>query len=262
MMRNSQLSKSQLPSWELWVWVLGVLVAGMSATPTAQSVGRMVMDRGPGEWAEFASPEDRFTSNFPGPPTVTPTTWRSEFGAELKGRIYSAMRGSGRFQITAIDYSPIESILTARATACPVGAETCRGGADTGVGYWKNDIRGAIDFAVWKLMQRPGVKVTSFVWGFQDMVAGKLLQLTNPDGTRTFASIYFHDHRLIVMEGTVPEAEPEPGLFQQSLGWLDDTGRGIRYATVYYADPDLPKPPLHQRSFISDFGRIDATGIR
>jgi hypothetical protein len=31
---------------------------------------------------------------------------------------------------------------------------------------------------------------------------------------------------------------------------------------VYYPDPDLPKPALHPRSFISDFGRIDATGIR
>jgi hypothetical protein len=240
-----------------------VLAAGVLATPAAaQTVGRMVMDRGPGEWAEFASPEDRFTANFPGPPTVTPITWTSEFGADLNARVYSAARGNGRFQITAVDYSPVEAILTARAKACPVGAETCRGGADTGVGYWKNDVRGAIDFAAWKIMQRPGVRLTHFTWGFQDMVAGKLLHLTNPDGTRTFASVYFHDNRLIVMEGTVPEADPEPGLFQQSLGWLDETGRGIRYATVYYADPDLPKPPLHQRSFISDFGRIDATGIR
>jgi hypothetical protein len=261
---NSQPPKSQLPGWGLWGWALGVFVAaGALVMPAAeQSVGHLVVDRGPGEWAEYASIADRFTANFPGAPTVTDTVWTSEFGAQLKGRIYSATRGNGSFRITAIDYSPIEMILTERAKACPIGAETCRGGADTGIGYWKNDVRGAIDFAAWTLMRRPGVKVTQFNWGFQDMVAGKLLHLTNPDGTRTFASIYFHDHRLIVMEGTVPEAEPEPGLFQQALGWLDETGRGIRYATVYYADPDLPKPPLHQRSFISDFGRIDATGIR
>jgi hypothetical protein len=86
--------------------------------------------------------------------------------------------------------------------------------------------------------------------------------LTNANGTRTFVAIYFHDQRLIVVEGTVPDGYPEPGLFLQAIGWLDESGRGIRYATVYYPDPDLPKPPLHQRSFISDFGRIDATGIR
>ena len=214
------------------------------------------------DWTEFASRDDRFTCNFPGPPTITDVAWTSEFGAALKGRVYTAQRGAGRYQLIAIDYSPVEAILTAKAGACPTGAETCLGGNDTGRGYWKNDVRGAIDYAAWKLMQRPGVRVTHFMWSFQDMVAGKLLHLTNPDGTRTFVSIYFHDRRLIVMEGTVPEADPEPGLFQQSLGWLDETGRGIRYATVYYADPDLPTPALSPRSFISDFGRIDATGVR
>jgi hypothetical protein len=239
-------------------------VVGPAVAPLlAQSVGRMVGEqRGPGEWAEFASLEDRFTCNFPGPPTVTDTTWTSEFRAELTGRTYSAQLGEGRYQVTAIDYSPVEAILTARAKTCPAGAEACAGGADTGRGYWKNDVRGAVDYAAWKMMQRPGVRLTHFMWNFQDMVAGKVLHLLNPDHTRTFVSTYFHDNRLIVMEGTVPEAYPEPGLFQQSLGWLDATGRGIRYATVYYADPDLPKPPLHQRSFISDFGRIDATGVR
>ena len=79
-------------------------------------IGRMVgEDRGPGEWTEFASPEDRITCNFPGRPTVIETSWTSEFGAELKGRIYSAQRGSGRYQLMAIDYSPVEAILTAKA---------------------------------------------------------------------------------------------------------------------------------------------------
>jgi hypothetical protein len=243
--------------------VILLAVLTTTAGASAQSVGRMVGEaRGPGEWAEFASVEDRFTCNFPGPPTVTDTMWTSEFRAQLKGRVYSATLGEGRYQVMAIDYSRVEAILTERAKTCPVGAEACAGGGDTGRGYWKNDVRGAVDYAAWKIMQRPGVRLTHFMWNFQDMVAGKILHLLNPDKTRTFVSIYFHDNRLIVMEGTVPEAYPEPGLFQQSLGWLDATGRGIRYATVYYADPDLPKPPLHQRSFISDFGRIDATGIR
>jgi len=244
------------------VFVVALVLTSPAAVLLAQ-VGRVVgEDRGPEEWTEFASPDDRFTCNFPGRPAVTDTTWTSEFGAQLKGRIYSGRRGNGRYQLMAIDYSSVEAILTAKAQACPAGAETCRGGSDTGVGYWKNDVRGVVDYAAWKIMRRPGVKLTHFMWNFQDMVAGKVLHLTNPDNTRTFVSIYFHDNRLIVMEGTVPEVEPEPGLFQQSLGWLDAAGHGIRYATVYYPDPDLPKPALHPRSFISDFGRIDATGIR
>ena len=50
------------------------------------------------------------------------------------------------------------------------------------------------------------------------------------------------------MEGTVPDGYPEPGLFQQSLGWLDENGRSIRYQFVYYNDPDLTKPAVRARS--------------
>ena len=131
--------------------------------------------------------------------------------------------------------------------------------ADTGIGYWKNDVRGAVVYATWKLLQRPGVKLTHMMWNFMDMVAGQQLHLTNPDGSRTFASVYMHENRLLTMEGTVPAAYPEPGLFQQSLGWLDENGRSVRYPFVYYNDPDLMKPAIRQRTPEQrDDGRIDA----
>jgi hypothetical protein len=155
----------------------------------------------------------------------------------------------------------VERILTERSKACPPGAETCRGVAVTGIGYWKNDVRGAVVYATWKLMQRPGVTATHLMWNFMDLVAGQQVQLTNPDKSRTFASVYFHDNKLVIMEGTVPDGYPEPGLFQQSLGWLDAEGRGIRYQTVYYSDPDLPRPPLQARPApAADQGRISAPG--
>ena len=37
-----------------------------------------------------------------------------------------------------------------------------------------------------------------------------------------------------VLEGTVPRGFPEPGLFQQSMGWVDKDGNGIRYQTIYF----------------------------
>ena len=37
------------------------------------------------EWIEFASPDDRFTCNFPGEPNITETTYLSEYGADLPG---------------------------------------------------------------------------------------------------------------------------------------------------------------------------------
>jgi len=213
------------------------------------------------EWIEYASREDRFTANFPGTPVITATTWKSEYGADLTGRVYTAQNAAGKYTMTVIDYAPVEQMLTARSKACPPGAETCRGVAATGLGYWKNDVRGAVVYGVWKLMERPGVTATHLMWNFMDLVAGQQVQLTNPDKSRTFASVYFHDNKLVIMEGTVPDGMPEPGLFQQSLGWLDAEGRGIRYQLVYYSDPDLPKPPIQGRPApAADQGRISAPG--
>jgi hypothetical protein len=43
-----------------------------------------------------------------------------------------------------------------------------------------------------------------------------------------------HENRLYVFEGTVPDGSPPPpGLFQQSLGFIDEDGTRIRYETIY-----------------------------
>ena len=39
------------------------------------------------EWTEFASQADRFSIVFPGEPTITETTYTSQFGAELPARV-------------------------------------------------------------------------------------------------------------------------------------------------------------------------------
>ena len=87
------------------------------------------------EWIEFASREDRFTCNFPAQPKVTETTYQSQFGADLPARLYSASQGQSRYSVTVVDYNQVERILTEKAKACPVGAETCIGGGVTGAGY-------------------------------------------------------------------------------------------------------------------------------
>jgi hypothetical protein len=199
------------------------------------------------EWTEFASREDRFTVNFPGEPKISETTWSSEYGAVLPARVYSAAIGPSRFSVTAVDYNGVERLLSEKAKSCPPGAEACSGIGDTGVGYWKNDVRGAVSYATWRLIQR-SAKVTHFMWNFVEMVSGQQVQLTNEDGSRTFASIYMHENKLVIVEGTVPRGYPEPGLFQQSLGWLDEQGEGIRYSKLYINEPDLPKPPVRVRA--------------
>ena len=196
------------------------------------------------EWTEFVSRDDRFTTNFPGAPQVTSTTYRSQFGADLPAHVYSASLGPSRYSLTVVDYRTVETILTEKSKSCPAGAETCRGNASpsssTGAGYWKVDLAGAIIYATWQFLQRDA-KVTEFVWNNIDLVEGQLLHLTNPDNSRTFVGIFMHDGRLYISEATVPAGYPEPGLFQQSLGWIDENGRSIRYQTIYHHG--LPAPP-------------------
>jgi len=199
------------------------------------------------EWDEFVSQDERFSVNFPGEPTITETTWTSQFGAILPARVYSGAQGTGRFSITVVDYRPIQRLLSERSMSCTPGAETCQGIHDWGLGYWKNDVRGAVTYAISKFLQRD-VKVVNVMANFADLVAGQELQLTNnKDQSRTFASIYMHDNRLVVLEATVPRNYPPPTIFQQSLSWLDDKGVRIRYNNINHNEPDVPPPAIRGR---------------
>ena len=146
--------------------------------------------------------------------------------------------------MTVVDYRPVEKILTERSKACPPGAETCIGSANlnssTGAGYWKADVSGAVIHATWTLMQREA-KVTQLLWGNIDLVEGHMLTLTNADKSRTVAAIFMHENRLYIAEATVPAGDPEPGIFQQSLGWIDEAGKSIRYQSIYRNG--FPPPP-------------------
>ena len=200
------------------------------------------------EWIDFVSREDGFKVNFPAAPMVTETTYTSEYGAPLPARMYRIARDQERYSVTVVDYRPIEKLLTDKSKTCPPFAdERCTGigaGAAVGFGYWKTDIRGALVWASWQFMQRDA-KVTHYMWNFIDLVEGHQLQLTNnADKSRTFVAIYMHENRLYILEGTVPEGDPEPGLFQQSLGFVDKDGNGIRYRDYY--DNDYPPPPLNR----------------
>lgn len=197
------------------------------------------------EWTEYQTIPDGFRINFPGQPRISETTWMSEYEYTLPARVYTATRGAEKYSVTVVDYAPIEAQGAERRRRCPAGAEVCIGSDLGGEGHWKHDTRGAIVFAVQTFLQRDA-KVTRYNWGHQDLVEGHHLQLTNRDGSRTFAFVGMHDMKLYIVEGTVPAGAPEPGLFQQSMGFVDTEGRGIRYQTIYsnqyYGLKQLPPP--------------------
>jgi hypothetical protein len=198
------------------------------------------------DWSEYQNIQDGFKIDFPAQPKITETTWTSEYGYKLPARVYSAERGKERYSMTVVDYNPIEPQGIERRKNCPAGAEPCIGSDLSGPGYWKHDIRGAIVYATSKFLERD-VKMTRMLWAHQDLIEGIELQLTsNVDQSRTFAFISMRENKLYIAEGTVPKGYPQPGLFQQSMGYLDKDGNGVRYQKIYsnevYGLGDAPAP--------------------
>jgi len=90
------------------------------------------------------------------------------------------------------------------------------------------------------------VKVTHLMFNFMEMVAARK-SVHQPEGPVTDFRVGLHaqepaDHRRI--DGA--EGVPPPTIMQQSIGWLGDDGRGIRYQYLYLNEPDhaVPPPPL------------------
>lgn len=185
------------------------------------------------EWIEYASRADLFSVNFPGEPKVREITYPTEYGITLPGRVHSVENGPNRYSVTVVDYANVEKIHAERV-------KDCRGYPDTCNNPWRAEVRGAMDYAMWNFLQRDA-KVTHYAYYNADRVEGRRLQLTNADRSRTFAAIHMHEDRLYILEGTVPASSPPPGLFQQSLGFLDKQGNRVRYATIY--SNGYPPPP-------------------
>jgi hypothetical protein len=200
------------------------------------------------DYTEFVSKEDFFTITFPGKPVMTEGTWLTEYFVTLPSKVYTVSGISGKHTLTVVDYTPVERILVEKATKCPPGAETCIGVGDTGYGYWKNDIRGAVTYAMSRMLADKDVRVTHLMFNFMEVVGGQEIQFTNlKDQSRTFGAAYMHKNRLIIAESTVPKGFPPPTIMQQSIGWLDENGRGIRYQYLYLNEPDHAVPPPPRR---------------
>lgn len=187
-------------------------------------------------WIEYASQADHFSINFPGEPQVLETTYRSEYLLDLPARVYSYEDGPTRYSMTVVDFSGTEAKHAERLAKCREEL----GDGDSCNNPWDTELHGAVVHAAWTLMQK-AAEVTLFSFTTSDMVAGRQLQLTNADGSRTFAAIHMHENLLYIMEGTVPKGSPAPGLFQQSLGFIDSNGDRIRYRGIY--TNGYPAPP-------------------
>ncbi|HYR92354.1 MAG TPA: hypothetical protein VE422_50380 [Terriglobia bacterium] len=180
------------------------------------------------EWIEYENRVDFFTVNLPGQPKARDITYQTEYNLTLPGRVYSIEAGRNRYSVTVVDYTSLEKLEADRIKSCRAAG----GEGDICNDHTRTEMRGAMIYATWNLL-KGDTKVTHFVYTNADRVEGQELHLANPDGSRTLASIFMHENRLYILEGTVPKGSPPPVLFQQSMGFLDKDGKRLRYDTPY-----------------------------
>lgn len=198
------------------------------------------------DWEPFISVEDGFSATFPGKPKVEPITYATEYRMTLPGRVYSAEDSMGRYSTTVVDYRGIQKLHDEASEKCRAAKGANFQDGDACQNDFRVEVAGAMDYAAWNFMKREGARTTHYMWYFNEMVAGRLLQLTNADGSRTFAVIHQHDGRLYIHQATVPPRMPEPILFMQNIGFVNAEGKNVRYRSFYtegYGEWQFPSPP-------------------
>jgi hypothetical protein len=201
------------------------------------------------DWSPATNRDDGFRANYPGPPKVETIAYPTEFRLTLPGRVYRAADALGRYSTTVVDYRDAERLHSERAATCRAAKGANLQDGDVCQNDFVLDIAGAMDHAAGRFLKRDGVKVTQYGMYYVEFVSGRQIQLTNPDGSRTYAALHQHAGRLYIHEATVPAGMPEPILFMQSLAWINEKGSAIRYRTLYtegYGDWKFPSPmPPH-----------------
>ena len=197
----------------------------MSLVPAAALILAVSAPASAQEWVEYSSRSDFFTVNFPAQPTVRDITYPTEYGLTLPAHLHIFEDARGRFSVTVVDYANVQKLHADRLTDCKLYPNLC-------ANPWVGEMRGALDYAAWGLMQK-AAKVTHYAYYQTDRIEGRRLQLLNADKSQTFVAVHMHENRLYISQGTVPPGSPPPGLIQQSLGFLDANGGRIRYNSPY-----------------------------
>ena len=171
------------------------------------------------QWREFFAPEEYFSVNFPAEPDVREFEFETE-SATLPAKVYTVVDGDQLYSVTVVNYGDSRDAYT----EIPDRSDE----ADAEL-TWIYDQRASVSFAARSFRLRDG-EVTHDAWHHIDRVEGLQIHVTNPDGSRTYAGMYFQEGRLYIIEATGPaESILTQTLFQQSLYFLDDEGVRTRY---------------------------------
>jgi hypothetical protein len=194
------------------------------------------------EWVEQSFMADRFAISMPTKPAIKEITYKTEYGVHvLPARVYTSDVAGEHYSVTVVDYSNLQKMEQDRVKECRATGKE----GDVCMDIFMHDMRGAVIFATWNQVNnamKKGSKITRMAYSRVELVEGEEVYMDNPDGSTTITSNFMHENKLFILEGTVPANTPPPNLFHNSLGFLNDQGVRIRYATPYANG--LPKPAL------------------
>lgn len=180
------------------------------------------------EWIQYVQLNDRFAMMFPGVPDVEETTQLSAHGVVFPARVYSLDNRGSHYSLTVVDYTDAERRHRERPDPTD---------ATSGERFWVMDVRASVDYEAQKIRERvrsEGSEITYEGWADIDKVEGHQMQITNTDKSHTVVSIHLNASRLYLLEATAPAAYPPPAWFQESILFLDEEGKHVRYTF----DPD------------------------
>lgn len=170
-------------------------------------------------WIPYASATDGFRLMAPGEFAIEEIDFETEYGIVVPARIFSHENDTGRYSVTVVDYRDAQRLHDERLREIgPIYQPI----------YGQVDVRGSVAYAAKKIRDRAST-IEYDAYHYISRIDGHQLQTTNPDQTRTFAAIYLHQSRLYVIDATVSPDIAPPGMFQQSLEFIDEDGELITY---------------------------------
>lgn len=175
------------------------ILAGAGAIVSTMIVLSAFVFSGPARAQQWIEYEDRlrgFSINFPHEPRTERIDYTTVYGETVPARRYFAERGTGRYTFTVVYFfhSPTDS-----HTAISFAAQTIR---DKGT-------------------------PTYDAFDNLDGIPGQIVSVTEPNGRRIQAGIYFINQRLYIAEGSVAAGDATPLQFMQSIMFIDPEGERI-----------------------------------
>ena len=162
-------------------------------------------------WTHYVNRDYRFTINFPGQPATEDVPYTTARGTRLPAKLFVVRQPDRRYAVTVVDY--------ARAAA----------EEDTAIAHAAS-------------LLRKGRVVYDEPYTLAG-IPGHSMSTVAADGSRTLVAVNFHDHRLYIVEGTVPDGVAPPVQFQQSIVVIGADGNRIDLRVGFDPLAPPPRPP-------------------